>query len=80
MNVNVLEARNQLSALLRIVEDNPDEIITISRRGVAVADLVSHRAAEEKAIHIGIADGQRIVPSEDEMRQMDAELVDLMEA
>ena len=62
MNVNVLEARSQLSSLLKIVEENPAEAITINWRGVAVADLVKHNAGREKAIRLGIAEGKRTVP------------------
>ena len=78
MNVNVLEARNRLSALLKIVEENPAEIITINRRGVAVADLVKHETGRGKAIRLGIAEGKRVVPSEREMVEMDAEIATMM--
>ena len=78
MNVNVLEARNRLSALLKIVEENPSEVITINRRGVAVADLVKHDAGRGNAIRIGIAEGKRHVPSEGDMAEMDAEIASLM--
>ena len=78
VNVNVLEARNRLSSLLRIVEENPAEVITINRRGVAVADLVKHDAGRGKAIRLGIAEGKRAVPSEREMAEMDAEIATMM--
>ena len=78
MNVNVLDARNRLSSLLRIVEENPGEVITINRRGVAVADLVKHESGRGKGIRLGIAEGKRVVPSEREMAEMDSEVAAMM--
>ena len=78
MNVNVLEARNRLSSLLKIVEENPAEIITINRRGIPVADLVKHESGRGKAIRLGIAEGKRAVPSECDMAEMDAEIAAMM--
>lgn len=78
MNINVLEARNRLSALLKIVEENPAEVITINRRGVAVADLVKHEEGRGKAIRLGIAEGKKTVPFGRDVDEMDAEIAAMM--
>ena len=78
MNVNVLEARNQLSALLRHVEEFPSDVITISRRGVPVADLVWHQPDRGFGISLGMGEGRYRIPDEDAMHMMDDEIAALM--
>jgi prevent-host-death family protein len=60
MQVNILEAKQQLSRLLELVEQG--EIVTIARHGKPVAELVALRG---RGLPLGIASGDPLVPPED---------------
>ena len=74
MDVNVLEARNQLSALLRHIEEHPTEVVTINRRGVPVADLVWHKPDKGYTIKLGMFEGKHDIPDEATMKALDDEV------
>ena len=78
MNVNVLDARNNLSSLLRRIEEDPSAVITITRRGVPIADLRRHVPTGGLGIKLGIAKDKYSIPSEEDMKTMDAELAEMM--
>jgi prevent-host-death family protein len=61
MQVNVHEAKTQLSRLLELVEQG--EVVTIARHGKPVAELVSIRA---KGLPLGIASAEPLVPAGDD--------------
>jgi prevent-host-death family protein len=64
MQVNVHEAKTQLSRLLELVEQG--EVVTIARHGKPVAELVRVRRA---GLPLGIAIGDPLVPPGDEWWQ-----------
>ena len=77
MNVNVLEARNSFSALIRRVEDNPDDVIVISRRGVPVAELSGYRR-NRAPISFGLAQGEYELPHDWDINEYDDEIAGMM--
>lgn len=64
MQVNVHEAKTQLSKLLELVEQG--ETVTIARHGKPVAELVRVRP---NGFPFGVARGERLVPPGDEWWQ-----------
>jgi prevent-host-death family protein len=64
MQVNVHEAKTQLSRLLELVEQG--ETVTIARHGKPVAELVRVRSA---GLPLGIAIGDPLVPAGDDWWQ-----------
>lgn len=64
MQVNVHEAKTQLSRLLELVEQG--EVITIARHGKPVAELV---AVRPKGLPLGIASHDPLVPPGDDWWQ-----------
>ncbi len=64
MQVNVHEAKSQLSKLLELVENG--ETVVIARHGKPVAELVR---AQKKGFPIGIARCEPLVPPGDEWWQ-----------
>jgi prevent-host-death family protein len=67
MQVNVHEAKTQLSKLLELVENG--ETVTIARHGKPVAQLVASPKPEKKPFPFGIARHDPIVPPGDEWWQ-----------
>ncbi len=61
MQVNVHEAKTQLSRLLELVEEG--ETIVIARNGQPVAELV--RVLKKPGLPFGIAAGTTLVPPDD---------------
>ena len=61
MQINVHEAKTQLSHLLELVEQG--ETVTIARHGKPVADLIKTRGG---GFPLGIARGDDLVPPGDE--------------
>jgi prevent-host-death family protein len=64
MQVNIHEAKTQLSRLLELVENG--ETVTIARNGKPVAELVRART---RGIPLGIASHDPLVPPGDEWWQ-----------
>jgi prevent-host-death family protein len=64
MQVNVHEAKTQLSRLLELVEQG--ETVTIARHGKPVAELVR---VKRSGFPFGIARGEHLVPPGDEWWQ-----------
>lgn len=77
MQVNVHEAKSQLSRLLELVEEG--EIVVIARHGEPVAELVPVR--RKAGFPFGIAREEPLVPAGDEWWQpmSDAEAEDWMD-
>lgn len=77
MQVDVQEAKSQLSRLLELVQEG--ETIVIARNGMPVAELV--RARSGKGFPFGIAVEEPVVPAGDEWWKpmTDAEAEDWLE-
>lgn len=58
--VNVLEAKNKLSALLKMLETGQEESIVIARHGHPVAKMVPIRQ-EQPSARLGVAAGCKLV-------------------
>lgn len=74
--VNVLEAKNNLSKLIRMLEDGTEDNIIISRNGVPIVQMVLLPKPEKKSI-IGIAKGSYKCP--DDIHLYDDEILKLFE-
>ena len=61
--VNVLEAKNNLSRLIRMLEDGTEDNIIISRNGVPVVQMVLLPKSHKKSI-IGAAKGEFKCPED----------------
>lgn len=79
MTINVLEARNNLSALIRRIESGEESEIVISRRGVPVAKLVPLDAGDGVACRIGAARGNRLIRDGYDFDAPDADVESLFE-
>lgn len=72
--VNVLEAKNNLSRLIRMLEDGTEDNIVISRNGVPVVQMVLLPKPEKKSI-IGAARGEFTWP--EDIHMLDDEVAEL---
>ena len=61
--VNVLEAKNNLSRLIRMLEDGTEDNIIISRNGVPVVQMVLLPKPDKRSI-IGAAKGEFKCPAD----------------
>ena len=61
--VNILEAKNKLSYLIRLIEDGSEDAIIISRNGTPVAQMIPLPKHEKKSF-IGIAKGEFTCPDD----------------
>ena len=75
--VNVLEAKNNLSKLIRMLEEGSEDSIVISRNGTPVVQMALLPKPEKKSI-IGAARGEFKCP--DDIHLYDDEIADLFEA
>lgn len=73
VQVNVLEAKNNLSALLKLLEEGKEESIVIARNGKPVAKMVTY-APVDVSKRIGIAVGVLPPIDDDAFDAMDAEI------
>ena len=72
--VNVLEAKNELSKLIRLLENGEEDYIVIARNGVPVAQLVLYESSSQRS-RIGTAKGKIYCPEDihlydDEVQEM----------
>ena len=74
--VNVLEAKNNLSRLLHMLESGEEDQIIISRNGDPVAQLTLIPKPEKKPI-FGIAKGEFSWP--EDIHYLDDEIADMFE-
>ena len=63
MQVNVLEAKTDLSKLMRLLETNHEDVITIARNGKPVVEMTAVKSTPASN-RIGIAKGKFIVPDD----------------
>ena len=64
MQVNVLEAKNGLSKLLRMLESGKETSITITRNGKPVAKITPANLPPAISKRIGIAEGRFKAPDD----------------
>ena len=74
--VNVLEAKNKLSHLIKMLESGEEDNIVIARNGIPVAQMVLYPKKKKKSI-IGAAKGKFICP--DDFKMYDDEVMKLFE-
>lgn len=74
IQVNMLEAKSDLSRLVRLLESRQEEVIYLARNGTAVVQmtLIPRKPAGTR---IGVAEGKFKVP--DEFDQWDKEVEDM---
>lgn len=72
--VNMLEAKTDLSKLVKMLETKQEDVIYLARNGTAVAQmtLIPQKSAEKR---IGVAEGKFKVP--DEFDTWDQEIVSM---
>lgn len=76
IQVNMLEAKTDLSKLVRKLETGEEEMIIIARNGVPVAQMtLIHKETVKN--RIGVAKGKFVVP--DEFDQWDLEIGEMFE-
>ena len=61
--VNMLEAKSELSRLVRMLENREEDVIFIARNNKVVADITLHREVKA-AKRIGAAKGKFTVPED----------------
>lgn len=74
MQVNILEAKTNLSKLVRLVETGKEEMITIARYGKPVAKIVIYNDAPVEK-RIGVAKGK--LKSPDNLDQYNDEIASM---
>ncbi len=70
--VNVLEAKNELSRLIRLLETKQEDNIIIARNGIPVVQMVLYPYSEQKT-KIGTAKGKFTCP--DDIHLYDDEVI-----
>lgn len=63
MQVNVLEAKTELSKLLRLLETQREDVITIARNGKPVVEMKAIKSVPASN-RIGVAKGKFTVPDD----------------
>ena len=76
IQVDVLEAKNNLSCLLHMLESGEEDQIIISRNGEPVAQLTLMPKPEKKPI-FGVAKGEFTYP--EDIHYLDDEIADMFE-
>ena len=74
--VNMLEAKTDLSKLIRLLETRQEDVIVISRNGTPVAELKLAQKVPANQ-RIGAAKGKFAIP--DDFDQWDKEIEDMFE-
>ena len=62
--VNVLEAKTNLSKLLQMLEDGEEDVIVIARNGRPIADLTLTIKRERTPSFLGIKEGKYRIPDD----------------
>lgn len=70
--VNVLEAKNGLSALLSLIESGHEQCIVIARRGKPIARLVPY--GQDTSLRIGVASSETLVAEDWSINEGDDEV------
>ena len=74
--VNVLEAKNELSKLMKLLETKEEDTIIIARNGTPVVQMVLYPESKKKS-KIGTAKGKFTCP--EDINLYDDEIADLFE-
>lgn len=79
--VNMLEAKNNLSKLVRQLETREEDVVYIARNGVPIAQITLIPKADVSR-RIGIAAGKLILPDDFDtvFDELDSETVELFES
>ena len=78
VQVNMHEAKTQLSALVRQVEEGTQDRVVIARNGKPVAMIVEYDSSLAPAPQrIGIARGRRLVPDDWDFNEFDDEVASM---
>ena len=75
--VNMLEAKTDLSKLVKTLESGEEDVICIARSGTPIVQMTLIRKTQGKR-RIGVASGKFIVP--DDFQRWDEEVMDMFEA
>lgn len=73
--VNVLDAKNSLSSLIRDLEDGREDVVVIARRGVPVAQLT--RCTAQMTKRLGVAEGRTLAKDGWDAPEFNAEVAEL---
>lgn len=79
VQANMLEAKNSLSGLVRMVESGQEDCVVIARHGKPVAKIVRYDEAGTSR-RVGAAKGKRLYADGWDSSEMDAEVAALFEA
>ena len=75
--VNMLEAKTDLSKLVKTLESGEEDVICIARSGTPIVQMTLIRKTQGKR-RIGVARGKFIVP--DDFQRWDEEVMDMFKA
>ena len=80
VQVNMFEAKTDLSKLVRMLETHEEDVIYIARNGVEIAQLTLV-SKPDVSKRIGIAEGKLILPNDfdEQFDSADAEIAELFE-
>ena len=76
MQVNMLEAKSNLSKLVKAIETGREKSIVIARNGLPVAQIIAMPLKRKRKL--GIADGKFSI-SDDDWTMMDKDIADMFE-
>ena len=79
MQTNMLETKNSLSGLVRMVESGQEDCVVIARHGKPVAKIVRYDEVGTSR-RVGAAKGKRLYADGWDSPEMDAEVAALFEA
>lgn len=76
IQTNVLEAKNSLSALLRMLESGQEDCVVIARHNKPVAKIVRYESAPASK-RIGVARGKKLYADGWDSKEVNAEVAAL---
>lgn len=76
MQVNMLEAKTELSKLVKMLENKEEEVIILARNGKPVVQMTLI-PNQQKGKRIGVAAGKFTVPDEDKFALWDKEIEEM---
>ena len=77
VQANMLEAKTELSKLVKLLETGQEDVVFIARNNVPIVQMTLIELPEEEP-RIGVAEGEFTVP--DEFDEWDGEVIELFEA
>lgn len=78
VQANMLEAKTELSRLVRLLETREEDVVIIARNNVPVVQMTLVDLPPKGDSRIGVAEGQFSVP--DDFDDWDSEVEDMFEA